>query len=185
MFLKAPDTFKRSTEDRRGIRERKFRKYFSTNEFTLITKYHGEIPIEGTEMFCWEKVHPDDSVLRKIVDRIGGKGGYLVYGERKEKAYRALIVYLREKAPLTYDHITIDGLSVDVYTAGRHVGLVVGFRGEGGWEMGKLVSLRPLKRQWVFLCPVKVGRPFEVCLGRIVFDEEDIEYGSLSKGFFA
>lgn len=183
-FLEAPDTYKRSAESRREIRERKIRNYFSRNNFSTVTFNHGEVPIQGTGIFKWRRIDEGDPELRRIVDAVEERGRYIVYGERDGQTYRVLALG-RGRMPLAYDQTKTDGFTVDIYASGRQMGLVAGFGDEeGNWEMGKLVSIKPFRRQWVFLRPDRITRPTKIILGRMILDEDNVERGTLPKAFF-
>ncbi len=186
IFADEPNTYRRSPVQRRRIRERKIRSYLEGNDFSVRSLVHGEVPIQGTGIFRGEEVDPEDDLVRDVVKGRVGRGVKVVYCEGFDGRRKILVVDPKGKRPLSYERRVLGDHPIDIYTSGREMGLISGFRDEAeDWRMGKLLSVRPLNMEWFFLVPKNLEKITSIILGRMVVDEENMERRGLPKDFFA
>ena len=84
-----PDTYKRSLGQRRAIRNRKIRRYFSQTPFYIKHIRHGEIPIHGTKIFQGEMTSLREDVKKYILEVVGGGRGSHIYSEAGKRGTRS------------------------------------------------------------------------------------------------
>jgi polynucleotide 5'-hydroxyl-kinase GRC3/NOL9 len=181
-----PDTYKRSQEERRAIRDRKMRTYFSQIPFYIQGIRQGEIPIHGTKIFQGEMLSLKKDVKRWILEVTGMGKNSMIYSEGDGGRYRILAIDPESREPLQYWRETHQDTTLDIYAMGREIGLVTGFRDPyGSYWMGRLESLDPFKRRWSFLAPKGMGRAEEILLGRMVVDRDGTERRVLPRDFFS
>ncbi len=186
IFLEQPNTYKRSLLQRRKIRERKTRSYFEENAFSVRSIVHGEVPIQGTLMFQGKEVEVENHIVQEVVKGRIGRGVKIVYCESHNKIRKILIIHPKRKNPLAYERFAFGDQLIDVYTSGKEMGLISGFEDEeGDWRIGKLLSVRPLNMEWVFLVPRNLNEITSIILGRMVVNEVNFEKKAHPKHFFA
>ncbi|MFQ5951110.1 MAG: Clp1/GlmU family protein [Candidatus Geothermarchaeales archaeon] len=185
-FAPAPDTFERSSGQRRRIRERRLRSYFQKSEFVLESVDCDRREIGGAGLFegaAWRI----SGALRKMVAKHAGMSRADVsYAEKAGNQVKILAGDRAQSEPLRFVRFPFGNLRVDVYSSGREMGLLVGFQiTNGDWRVGKLLALDPMRRKMHLLRPADAEGWGRLLLGRMVLSGDDIEVRSLSKEFFS
>jgi polynucleotide 5'-hydroxyl-kinase GRC3/NOL9 len=181
-----PKTLKRSSEQRRRIRERKLRSYFQTRDLVVETVDCSRREIQGTGLFegaLWR-------VSRRLRDIITKQMGHprspVIYAERQGNKIKVLAMDMAKREPVQLAWFSHGDLKVDLYFSGRELGLLVGLqKRDGDWSVGRIGSLDPTRRTIELDRPVEAGDWSKLHIGRMAVREDYTEAGTLTTDFFA
>ncbi len=185
-ILKRPNTYRRTMSMRRRIRERRLKKYFLTGSFERKRINHGELPINGTKIFSGNAI--DREMLMGVLRsrRIKTSRSEVIYGERIGENCNVLLVDKKSSNTLRILKFEFLEGKFRVYQSGREMGLVCGIMDRHeNWHLGKLLSIDPYSKEWLFLIPSCVKEAVKITLGRLVLDRNNSEVFTIPFSFFS